>query len=384
MHSPTTPDCVLQNLCLGSAFRANLPLVGATLHDKLLLLLQLLLVSDVRVNPPMPVHAVKTPEACGNMCCRATAEQAGLPQPPARRMSKDKPSAGTGPSSLPPRHPTAGTQSQPHAAPTATSNPGVQPVLPRSARRSLLGRQAAQTHIQQQQPLQEATTPAADVVSSHAVPHEQLDAIPEGVEESVVQHAPEYGQQTAARSAGHASGTVDQLDTATVPPVLPSAALAHAAAHAEPLNQADKRRSSEVASPTGHDARPRLASPPSKSGRHYAASVPRLPASVQEAVPEAALAAAAPLPLLQLAQAALAQQQQRTKLSSAHEQSLVEPVELHQKPADRQSMPVEVHPALRAGRGEVGGEASATLQELHASLAQTLTSTVESAMTHLR
>lgn len=263
--------------------------------------------------------------------CRASAEAPVVPEaPPAlaaqhasRRATRDKALGSAGASvldaALPQRHALGPSQHRPRAGPQAAPVALVQPVLPRSAKRSLLSRQPPQGDTQQQQQLMRQQQPAAS--SSGAVvdlqpPSQRLAAIPEAAEESMAQEVPQGVWDDSADV--HASARPDGTPLYTAAPadaVLASASAAFQQAAAVQYHTSAEQVESlhGLASPSmmpnSHKQLRSLGGSVSKTERHHRASYLSHPAAAPAAGQEGASEAAAPLSLLQLAAAPTAQQQ---------------------------------------------------------------------------
>lgn len=341
---------------------------------------------------------------------RASAEAPVVPEaPPAlasqhasRRATRDKALSSAGASALdaalPQRHALVPAQHRsragPQAAPVAAP---VQPVLPRSAKRSLLSRQAPQDDTQQQQLMrqqQQLMRPQQPVASGAVVdlqpPSHRLAAIPEAAEEFMAQEVPLDFQYDSANV--HASARLNEPPQFTAAPadavLAPASAAFEQAAAVQQHTSADPMESlHRLASPgmmlDSHEQPRSLGGSVSKTERHHRASYLSNPAAAPAAGQEGASEAAAPLSLLQLAAAPAAHQQLPSPsilASATHRQSAAKHVP---RPVVQPAMSSEPSAAID-GRQDASGSGADMLQGLQISLVQTVTNTVESAMMQMR
>ena len=329
--------------------------------------------------------------------CRATAEQAArsdsasLPaaRQPLRRTSSEKPPPGiatpTAAPALPPRHPRAAPQHETSTQPQSAPVSAVQPALPRSAKRSLLSRHAPQASLQQQP---EVVVPPSGSAVTRQMPDQRLDAIPEGTEEPLVQPVPQVVQQNSpaaqpVTAAGRHSRGQGLAAPGGAVPARPEAEQA-AAARQQHTSSADSHRASLLAAPgapASFSNFRRLEAVPSSPDHQHAGPALSHPAAALAAASEGASESGAPMSLLQLAQAPSAQQQQVSSLSALPQPPTQ--TRYNQTPANQQTKQVGM--GFGASERQHTAERGADpLQGLQASLIQTLTSTVESAMTQMR
>ena len=257
-----------------------------------------------------------------------------------------------------------------------------------SARRSLLSRQAPQGGIQEhQQQQQPVVTPSAEVMSQQ-LPSQRLTAIPEAEEAPTAQEVPQgpqedttAGADTAARQGGAALSTfpvpADAGPAAAVTDFEEGAATGQQYPIAEQLELLAGPR----ATISTHDQPKYTVGPRSSSERMpHRGSYHVQPATAPTAVLEGTTQGAAPLTLGQLA-AAPAPQQLESRGHSAAQAGRHAP-----RPAAQQAMPpTQVSGAVEARlRQDASSSGPDILQSLQASLVQTVTAAVESAMTQVR
>lgn len=283
---------------------------------------------------------------------------------------------------LPQHRSKAGTQAAPVVA--------VQPAHPRSAKRSLLSRQASQDGVQQQQERQQQQQQMEQPVASPEgvfldlkPPSQRLAAIPEVAEESVMQDSAHV--HASAKQDGAALHTAAPADAASAPA---STGFQEAVAARQPTSAEEVESLHILASskPMLHSQTPLRAGRelPSKAERQHIGSYLSLPAAAPAAGREDVPAAAAPLSLLQLAAAPAAQHQPPSQgLESIHHHSAVQSTKLHHQSAAQPAAPSKSSAAVDA-RQDASSNGADVLQGLQASLVQTVTSAVGSAMMQMR
>lgn len=333
---------------------------------------------------------------------RASAEATVISETPAalaphhaaRRATREKALSRIGTSALdaalPPRHTLAASQHRPKAGTQAASVAAVELASPHSARGSLLNRQTPLGDVQQQQ--QQAVASPSGVVMDLQPPSQRLAVIPEAAEECTAQEVPQDVQQDNA--AGHASA---KQDSAALYPAAPTDAVSapastgfqEAAAARQPTSAEQVESLHMTASPRP-TLRPReqvrtLGKLPSKAERQQRGSYHSQPAAAHAAEREGASAAAAPQSLLQLAAAPAAQHQPPSQgFATPHDhQYAAQSAEHHHRSAAQPAAPSESSAAGNA-RQDASSSGADVLQGLQASLLQTVTSAVESAMTQMR
>lgn len=349
--------------------------------------------------------------------CRASAEApvmpgapaAAAPQHAARRTTREKAFAAAatsaGNAALPPRQPLAPAQRGVNAR-AAQAAPAVvmQPSSSHSARQSLLSRHAPPDGIQQQQQQQPVATPSGGVMSQQP-PRQRLTAIPEAAEAATAHQVPQGLQQDTAGASTAARQGSAALSSVTAPAdaVSPAALLAAeegAATRQHPTNAPRLGTPHLLAGPretsSPHNQSRSVGGNPSSPERlpHPASHLVE-PATAPTAVREGMTQAAAPLTLMQLATAPTAQQQQQ--LASPHGHSAAQAARHPHRPAAQQATPLpqattampqtlpQASGAVEAAaRQDAGSSGADILQSLQASLVQTVTAAVESAMTQVR
>ena len=272
----------------------------------------------------------------------------------------------------------------------------VQAALPRSAKRSLLSRQAPQADTQQQQQQlmrqQQPVASSPGAVVDLQPPSQRLAAIPEAAEESMAQEVPlDFRHDNAD---GQASARPDETPLYTAAPA--DAVLAPASAASDQAAAQQQHISAEqveslhgLASPRMMDFQehPRsLGGSVSRTERHQRASYLGHPAAAPAAGQEGVSEAAAPLSLLQLAAAPAAQQQLPSPsilASVTHRQSAAQHAKHVPKSVAHPAMSPQPSAAVD-GKQDVSSSNADMLQGLQASLVQTVTTTVESAMMQMR
>ena len=330
------------------------------------------------------------------MSCRASADATVTSETPAaiashhvsRRATREKalPSIGSSAvdAALPSRHTLVPSQHRYKAGTQAAPVAAVQPAHPQSAKRSLLSRQAPHSGVQVQQE-QLAASPSSAVMDLQP-PSQGLAVVPEAAEECTAQGVPQDLQQDnaeihmSAKHALHAAGPADAF-SAPASTGYQAAAAAHQQTSVERVECLDVL-ASPVLSP--HEQLRSLGECPSKTehqqresyfGHHAVA-----PAAGQNGVS----AAATPVSLLQLAAAPAAQQQSPSHgLASTHHQSAGQSAKHHHQSAAQPAAVLEGCAAVDA-RQDASSSGADVLQGLQASLLQTVTSAVESAMTQMR
>ena len=296
---------------------------------------------------------------------------------------------------MPPQHPSkAGTQAAPGVV--------VQPTHPHSAKRSLLSRQAPRDGFQQQQQQkqtqqqqqqkqkqqqqqQQVKQPAASLEGAFMdvqPPSHRLAAIPEATEESMMQDTADV---RASVNQGTALHTAAPADAVSAPA---SIGFQEAAAARQPTSAEQVESLHVLASskPKVHSQTPLRSGGEvtSKAERQHRGSTLSQPAAAAAAGREGVSAAAAPLSLLQLAAAPAAQHQPPSQgLALTHHQSAVQSAKHHHQPAAQPAVLSESSAAVDA-RQDASSNGADVLQGLQASLAQTVTSAVESAMMQMR
>lgn len=353
------------------------------------------------------------------LCCRASAEAPVMPEAPAApaphhaapRTTREKTFAGAatsaGNAALPSKHTLAPSQRGLKAG--AAQGPPVavmQPSSSQSARRSLLSRHAPpQDGIQQQQQRQPVATPSGGVMSQQPPSH-RLTAIPEAAEAPTAQEVPQQdlqrdtaGAPTAARQGGAAPSTVTAPADAS-PPAAPPGAEEGATTGQYHTNAQRLETPHLLAGPRStsspHNESRSLQGNQSNPDRvpHRASHLVQ-PATAPAAAQEGMTQAAAPSTLGQLAAAPTAQQQQQ--LASPHGDSAAQAAGHSHRPAAQQATPLsqattampqtlpQANGAVEAtARQDVGSNGADISQSLQASLVQTVTAAVESAMTQVR
>ena len=330
--------------------------------------------------------------------CRASAEATVITEAPAalasihasRRATREKALSSTGTSAvdaaLAPRHALVPSRHRSKAGTQAAPMAAVQVAYPHSAKRSLLSRQASQDGVQQQQqPQQPVALPSSAVLDLHP-PSQSLAVIPEAAEEYMAPEVPQDLQQDGA--AGHAS--VKQNGSA-IDPAAPADAVSaaastgpHEALAAGNSPSAERVESLRVlASPSSmlssHEQLKSLGELPSRTERQQRGSF-FAPAALQEGM---SAAAATPLSLLQLAATAAQHQLPSQGLASTHHHSAVQSAKHHHQSAVQPAASSKGSAAVNA-RQDASSSGADVLQGLQASLVQTVTSAVDSAMTQMR
>lgn len=332
------------------------------------------------------------------LCCRASAEATVTPEAPAaRRTTRDKLLVGAATSAdnaaLPPRQTLAPSQ-QGVKARAALGPPVavVQPAPVHPARRSPLSRHAPQDGIQQQQQQQQPVATPSGGGMGQQIANLRLAAIPEAAEAPAAEGAPQDVQQEIA-----GTDTAAGQGSAAPPTAAPAAAVPAPALTGPDAGAATQQHRTAEQLETPHlPAGPAAMSSPDgqsrslgahPSSRKYQHGEPYLahPAMAAAAVRESMTQAAAPLSLMQLAAGPTAQQPSEGLASSGGHPAPQPSRHLH-RPAAQQVTPPPVSDAVveTGAQQDVSTIGADILQSLQASMVQTVTAAVESAMTQVR
>ena len=334
--------------------------------------------------------------------CRASAEATVISETPAvltphhasRRTSREKALSRIGTSAvdaaLPQKHTLAPSHHRSKAGTQAASVATVQPAHFHSAKRSLLSRQAPPGDGQQQQ--QQAVALPSGAVMDLQPSSQRLAVIPEAADECTAQEVHQDLQQNRADVVASAKQDVSALYSAAPADAVSASAstgVQEAAAAWQHTSAEQVESLHIVAGPrpmlSPHEQLGSLGESPSRAERQQRGSYLSHPAAAHAAGREGVSAAAAPLSLLQLAAAPAAQHQLPSQgfATTHHHQSAAQSAKHNHQSAAQPAEPSESSVAVDA-RQDASSSGADVLQGLQASLVQTVTSTVESAMTQMR